>query len=704
MVVKFHAFADLPYEDDIGDYLESKGIAPWASLESSYPGIKLNRRFNALSVDQIQELQLAAKQRADHEGRLLSFYMIVCPPKVPVEDLAKEVASWRIVEATYVDAIPTNPTVTPGDDPLYLNQGYLQAAPNGIDAVFAWTVPGGDGKDQNFIDLEMGWTLNHEDLAAQNPRLLYGTIRDDSRDHGTAVLGEICAVDNAMGCVGIVPHVASANVVSPLGANNSMANAILAAVNNLSFGAVLLLEQQWLEYPSGWPKMIIEVMDDVYEAIRTATALGIIVVEAAGNGGHDLDTYTDPSSGDTVLKRASAGFRDSGAIVVGAGSAAFPHARLGFSNHGSRIDCYGWGELVTTTASNPAGATNLYTSRFNGTSSASPIVTGAALAVQGMSEANFGTRFSPRFLRAVLSDPATGTTSANPASDRIGVMPDLQQITGSVLGLTPEIYIRDNVGDIGDPHNGSVASSPDIVIRLAEVGDPQAEFGEGSGTENSLAISENVEAGQDNYIYMRARNRSGIDAVDAIATVFWCHPSTLLTPEHWNHVGSIVMPMIPSGNILTVSGTIPWPRASIPGPGHYCFVGSVSHPMDPAPTLVELKNWNYFVRFIRNNNNTTWKNFNVVDHMPPRGSETKKLPFIARGPAENVPMSLEVVAGLPQGSVAWLEIPECYLRTSRKLVRKSSSEKSKTRKVGKGYPSTRTERRFRSLMFCSHRL
>ena len=70
-------------------------------------------------------------------------------------------------------------------------------------------------------------------------------------------------------------------------------------------------------------------------------------------------------------RRSSTDFRNSGAIMVGARSSVAPHTRLGFSNNGSRIDCYAWGESVDTTSTNSEGTDNtLYTSGFNGTSSA----------------------------------------------------------------------------------------------------------------------------------------------------------------------------------------------------------------------------------------------------------------------------------------------------------------------------------------------
>jgi subtilisin family serine protease len=111
-----------------------------------------------------------------------------------------------------------------------------------------------------------------------------------------------------------------------------------------------------------------------------------VVIEAGCNGGYDLDSYTN-LSGKKIFDRSSPDFRDSGAIMVGAGSSAAPHTRLGFSNHGNRIDCYGWGEHVDTTTTNSAGTDNTaYTGSFNGTSSASPIVTGAAVVTQGLAQ------------------------------------------------------------------------------------------------------------------------------------------------------------------------------------------------------------------------------------------------------------------------------------------------------------------------------
>lgn len=194
----------------------------------------------------------------------------------------------------------------------------------------------------------------------------------------------------------------------------------------MAYGDVLLLEAQEFDPVSGayyWP---VEVSDANYEAIRMATALGITVVEAGCNGAYDLDAYVN-AAGKAIFNRSSPDFRDSGAIMVGAASSTLPHYRMYFSNYGSRVDVFAWGENVDTTSTDYTGTDNdEYTSWFNGTSSASPIISGAALILQGLAEKGRGKRLPPKELRNLLQ--IEGTKSQDPAFDRIGVMPNLKAI------------------------------------------------------------------------------------------------------------------------------------------------------------------------------------------------------------------------------------------------------------------------------------
>jgi len=178
--------------------------------------------------------------------------------------------------------------------------------------------------------------------------------------------------------------------------------------------------------------------DDVFSAIRAATDSGITVVEAAGNGNEnfDLRTYLD-----TGLQR------DSGAIVVGAGVpptnyfdndgnydyVGVPRSRIWFSNYGKIVNVQAWGWHVTTLGYGDAqgGRENRwYTLRFSGTSSASPIVTGAVACIQGRAKAVRGGRpLAPRDVRTLLI--RTGTPQQPgpgvPLTQHIGPQPNLQR-------------------------------------------------------------------------------------------------------------------------------------------------------------------------------------------------------------------------------------------------------------------------------------
>jgi hypothetical protein len=96
--------------------------------------------------------------------------------------------------------------------------------------------------------------------------------------------------------MGIAPK-ATVGVVSEF--NTTTSDAILTAIAKLPYGGILLLESQLDEgLVRGFP---IEVLDAEFAMIRLATALGITVVEAAGNrSNNDLDIYTD-AGGNQIL-------------------------------------------------------------------------------------------------------------------------------------------------------------------------------------------------------------------------------------------------------------------------------------------------------------------------------------------------------------------------------------------------------------------
>lgn len=358
------------------------------------------------------------------------------------------------------------PPATPDFVP---RQIYLQAAPAGIDALYAHGLPGGKGDGIRIIDIEGAWRFTHEDLIANQGGVIGGTQSTAIgwRNHGTAVVGEFGGDENGKGIVGICPN-ANVRAISIFGDGMGSANAIRLAANSLSAGDIILIE---LHAPGprfnfagrndqlGYIAM--EFWPDNFAAIQYAVSRGVIVVEAAGNGAENFD--------DAIYNARPAGFPaswsnpfnlanpQSGAIIVGAGAPppgthgrnhGADRSRLGFSNFGSRVDVQGWGREVTTCGyGDLQGGPNedfWYTDTFSGTSSASPIVVGALGCIQGRLRNRSRTLLNPASARNLLR--TTGSPQQDepgrPISQRIGNRPNLRQAftnLGVAKSVTKEI-------------------------------------------------------------------------------------------------------------------------------------------------------------------------------------------------------------------------------------------------------------------------
>ncbi|PGY54981.1 S8 family peptidase [Bacillus thuringiensis] len=448
LILKFKNEANLPYQDGIEKFIkEEKQDPELIEILAEYPNVTINRLFNSLNPKEIKNLGKEIKDSDHISSNLLNYYIVETQDDIDVQALLTKIEKSSLVETAYLqeeEAPPAerlpNLSVNPYDEPRLTRQGYLEPAPLGINAPYAWSIKGGDGKGTTFVDMEYGWLFSHEDLVNQKIELISGQNKSEHHDHGTSVLGIVSAEDNNIGGIGIAPK-AKVKVVSQIrdNGNYNTADAILSAVNNMQAGDILLLEAQATYDGYGDKNYFpVEVKPDIFDAIRMGTNKGIIIIEAGANGGNDLDQFRD-RNGKQVLNRNSPDFKDSGAIMVGAASARVPHKRSYFSNYGSRVDVYGWGNAVDTTDAKPSEfITNLYTSSFAGTSSASPIIAGAAASIQGIAKNNQGRVYTPSQLRDILSDSSTGTKSNDPTSDKIGVLPDLKAIL-SKLGFSPNL-------------------------------------------------------------------------------------------------------------------------------------------------------------------------------------------------------------------------------------------------------------------------
>jgi subtilisin family serine protease len=357
-----------------------------------------------------------------------------------VTALKRQEAVWdAYVAPRPVPAMPAGSAA--GSRNFEPSQGYLCAAPNGIGAAEVWGLAGAKGSGITICDIEGNWNRQHEDLPSGIP-LLGGTVIDDLgwRNHGTAVLGEMISIPDARGCVG-VSHQAKGAVHSAVinGVFNA-AGAISNAAAQLKKGDVILIE---LHAPGPTGNYVaMQFWSDIFTAIKVAVEKGITVVEAAGNGNENFDAAIYNNTG---LQK------DSGAIVVGAGvpptnhvdfdgfgaglpsyaSLGVPRSRIFFSNHGKVVDVQGWGWHVTTLgygdAQGGASENTWYTLRFSGTSSASPIVTGAVACLQGRARAKNGAPMTPKKVRDILMTTGTPQQAGPgvPLTQRIGPLPNL---------------------------------------------------------------------------------------------------------------------------------------------------------------------------------------------------------------------------------------------------------------------------------------
>ncbi len=395
------------------------------------------------SKEKLDEMRQIGMQRSGIQLPDLSLYNRIDLDESMTDDeiLTKinGINALDIVEIAYFPPIPEIATMSITDasqaTPNFeTGQYYLEAAPTGVDAKYAWGVPGGRGENIKVVDIEGNWIQTHEDLhGGVEDFHIAGNVIDDAGwwNHGTAVLGEIAADSNSFGVTGISFGVDLGTV--SIG-SMSTASAINTAVNNSDTGDVILIE---LHAPG--PRydtaradqkgyVCMEYWQENFDAILQASAMGRIVVEAAGNGAEDFDDVIygllfDPS------------FRFSGAIIVGASSAE--HVPASFTNYGQRVDVHAFGtwDVYSLGYGDLFGSNNnnFYTSSFAGTSSASPIITGSCAVLQGVNKANHGRVLDHNEIRTLLTDYSTPQTAS---SKHIGPLPDLKGAVDQIMGIS----------------------------------------------------------------------------------------------------------------------------------------------------------------------------------------------------------------------------------------------------------------------------
>ena len=440
--------------------------------------------------DRVARAMSAAAAIPSAEGLpdLTSYYRVEAEDQ-KLDELADKLLKSELVDGAFVkpkmeppvlfqDAVqPPDPQAAPPVTPAFnARQLYLDAAPGGIDARYAWTVAGGKGQGVRIVDIEGAWRFSHEDLTQNQGGVIGGTQSADIgwRNHGTAVTGEFGGDENAFGITGICSQ-ANVRAISIFGAGQGSAKAISDAANALSPGDIILIElhapgprNNFQDIGGQRGFIAMEFWPDNFAAIVFATSVrGVIVVEAGGNGAENLDDplYNNRPNGFPATWRNPFNLANpqSGAILVGAGAPppgthgsnhGADRSRLDFSNYGSRVDVQGWGREVTTTGYGDlqgGGNEDLwYTDVFSGTSSASPIIVGTVGCMQGALRTAGKPLLTPATARNILRN--TGSPQQDepgrPATQRIGNRPNLHQAFDQ-LGLRPPKTLIKDVADKG---------------------------------------------------------------------------------------------------------------------------------------------------------------------------------------------------------------------------------------------------------------
>lgn len=276
---------------------------------------------------------------------------------------------------------------------------------------YAWSM-GTKGQGIRIADIEWGFDYDHEDLKRSRFIELRATTNHEYDDHGTAVAGIVFAMENSYGVTGMVNQVDTFYGISEIPYGRT--SGITLGLGRLRAGDVFMYEMQAGGQNNNYVPA--DYNQAVWDITKEATDAGIIVVAAAGNGNENLDD----SYYNSYIARG-----DNGSIIVGAGSPDSSRSKQSFSTYGNRVNVQGWGQSVTSTGYGSlynGGEHATYTNSFSGTSSATPVVTSAVVAIQSYSKNELGIILTPREMRSLLIE--TGRPQGS--GGHIGPFPDVR--------------------------------------------------------------------------------------------------------------------------------------------------------------------------------------------------------------------------------------------------------------------------------------
>lgn len=419
-------------------------------------GVEMSSLFN-ISDAKLAELKENGEKRTGEQLADLGLYFNFPIPayfnETQIQNLIDTLNSFATIEIAYAEqkVVPTSVTPDFQDyNPEHDHyQGYLDAptpaddeAFDGINAKYAWNFSGGRGEGVNVIAVEGGWRKTHEDFPTVTQEFSTDYYGPTWINHGTSMVGIYGAKDNGFGVTGIASQ-ANIGLSNIIVWNDAEEREDFIAATAIQQAAIMAGEGGIITMSFALPQQskanqgLCDCQDSIcgqtpaerskatFDAVKNATANGVIVIASAGNGGQNMD---NEEYGDTFNRDVN----DSGAIIVGA-SVSKNSQPMCYTSYGSRVDVRGWGENVTTISyggmyKDPDDLDNkdkYYTGTSTGTSSATAMVTGAAAVLQGIAQNTYNVTLTPAEMRDIIS--TTGTEQTLGLDKNIGAQPDLEK-------------------------------------------------------------------------------------------------------------------------------------------------------------------------------------------------------------------------------------------------------------------------------------
>lgn len=442
-------------EDDSFDARHPPRDPVLRDLVQATPNLTYSRVFRTVTDAELAELIGRAKDRDTtyEPPSFRSYYFadpLHCHPPGVHDEVLTSTQFHSVVGALHLQLGGQPPGPNMSNDPYWVDEWYFKEAPRGTDVQYGWSKTGGDGSGIRLGDVEVVLPLSHVDLPENKIKTfgMSGSVPAYQADHATAVLGIIMAKDDDKGMIGGVPELDKAIVVANVsGGAFATGDSIVKAAAKLRPGDVLLIEHECTlpviglannQFGLGIPA---EINKDAFDAIEAATAGGVIVIEAGGNGdgsGVPVDFDTLKVDAVSVFKPGTPNFRESRAIVV---SAAYfdvgsqKNKREAYAPFGDRVDCYARGSNVATCRSSAvlaaAGlASTAVLGTFGGTSASAAIIAACAIQIQSLLKQNNKPLLTPLGMRDLFRSLENGTEPAAelPTARPIRFMPDMKKI------------------------------------------------------------------------------------------------------------------------------------------------------------------------------------------------------------------------------------------------------------------------------------